>query len=165
MDPAGWPLPPDGASGSCRVPHGAPRALCPSSGGTLPRTRGRSARGPRCLGGWPLPATGSSAGCRVARSPGPWVNPGKILAQHPAGLALGLMLPVWDGPRDPEAWGRLENSWGSRESPRGLPLTPGVTLHRTWGNSATDRWCAKDWLLTRSGSGRRAGRRAAGAHG
>lgn len=154
--PLGCPLRRAGPSDGCRVarswhPRGAHLVCGPSSGQTPSKRSGRSARAPRCPGGWPLPPTGGSAGCRVARSPGPWVNPGKILAQHLAGSALGLMLPAWDGPRDPEAWGRLEDSWGPQEGSRGLLLMPGATLCKTWGNSAMDRWCPKDWLLTASG--------------
>ena len=121
--------------------QGSPRG----SQGSAPHLRGDSASQghggglPGPLGarrGWPLPPAGSLAGCRVARSQGPWVNPGKILGQHLAGSVLGLMLPAWDRPRDPQAWRQLENSWGPQESPRQLLLMPGVTLRKTWGNSA-----------------------------
>lgn len=61
-------------------------------------------------------------------------------------------LGAWvDGPRDPQAWRQLENSWGPQESPRGLPLMSGVTLSKTWGNSARDRCCPKDWVLIPAG--------------
>lgn len=137
------------ASASCRCLwrlQGSPRG----SQGSAPHLRGGLCQGhggglPGPLGarrGWPLPPAGSLAGCRVARSQGPWVNPGKILGQHLAGSVLGSMLPVWDRPRDPQAWRQLENSWDSpQESPRGLLLMPGVTLCKTWGNSARYRWC------------------------
>ena len=130
------------------VPTGLPGFCAPSQGG-LCQGHGGGLPGP--LGawrGWPLPPAGSLAGCRVARSQGPWVNPGKILGQHLAGSVLGSMLPAWDRPRDPQAWRQLENSWGPQESPRGLLLMPGVTLHKTWGNSARYCWCPKDWVLT-----------------
>ena len=120
-------------------------------GGTLPRMWGRSARAPQCPGVWPMPPTSGSEGCRVARSRGPWVNPGKIPGQPLAGSVLRLMFPAQDGPRDPQAWGQLQNSRGPWESPRGLLLMPGATLCNTWGNSARDRWCPKDRVLTPTG--------------